>query len=358
MRSVTCKIEFIDEFSAPTFEMTEKEFEAEGFEFGDLIDVRFSGGAHYERVPYLNGYYVGINEPAVVSYPGYERPVFALNCARTAELLGIRPDETITFTLAEKGAALETMRVRSVHYSKNPADYTDPNAYINAREISAGRIHPGTLYRCASPFDNLMNRAPYAAAYLEERGIRTTLSLSESPKTLEQRRDIMPAYAREIYEAGGVIPCGMGSDYFYPLFTKKTADGLRALLTKPFPCAVHCLEGKDRTGFVCLVIEALMGADYQEIIDDFMLTYKNYYGITRISDPVRWNGFKSTFPDSEMAFLSGRPHGEKPSAEELSAGARSYLKRGGMTDGEIDRLIERLESGDEKRTFTNERFCL
>lgn len=346
MKSVSCGIAYIDEFSAPTFGMTVEEFEAEGFELGDVIDVHFSGGTHYERVPYLNGYYVGINEPAVVSYPGYERPVFALNCARTCELLGIHPDETITFTLAEKGAALETMRIRSVRYSCDPADYADTAAYINAREISAGHIHPGTLYRCASPFDNMMNRAPYAAAYLEEHGIRTTLSLSESPKTLKQRLSVMPAYSREIYEAGGVIPCGMGSDYFYPAFTKKTADGLRALLTKPFPCAVHCLEGKDRTGFVCLVIESLMGADCQEIINGFMQTYKNYYGITETSDPLRWNGFKSTFPDSEIAFLSGRPRGEKPAAEELSAGARSYLKRGGMTDREIDRLIERLERGE------------
>ena len=345
MKSVSCGIEYIDDFGAIVFGLTVEEFEAEGFALGDLIDVSFSGGVHCERVPYFNGYYVDINEPAIVSYPGYDRPTFALNCARTSDVLGITADETITFTLAEKGAALETMRVRAVRYSHDPADYTDPTAYINAREIRAGRIHPGTLYRCASPFDNLMNRAPYAAAFLEEHGIRTTLSLSETPETLEERLEIMPAYSRELYESGGVIPCGCGSDYFYPAFAKKVADGLRALLTKPFPCAVHCLEGKDRTGFVCLVIESLMGAEYDEIIAEFMQTYKSYYGITEATDPIRWNGFKKTFPDSEMAFLSGRPRGEKPSVEELQAGARSYLKLGGMTDGEIDLLIERLESG-------------
>jgi len=45
------------------------------------------------------------------------------------------------------------------------------------------------------------------------------------------------------------------------------------------PYLVHCLEGKDRTGFVCIVLEALMSATYQEIVDDYMLTYNNYYHI-------------------------------------------------------------------------------
>ena len=41
------------------------------------------------------------------------------------------------------------------------------------------------------------------------------------------------------------------------------------------PCYIHCTEGKDRTGFVCLLLEALCGANYGELRDDYMTTYAN-----------------------------------------------------------------------------------
>ena len=45
------------------------------------------------------------------------------------------------------------------------------------------------------------------------------------------------------------------------------------------PYLVHCLEGKDRTGFAIMVLKALMGWSATQITDDYMQTYANYYGI-------------------------------------------------------------------------------
>lgn len=45
------------------------------------------------------------------------------------------------------------------------------------------------------------------------------------------------------------------------------------------PYLVHCLEGKDRTRFAIMVLEALMGWNATQITDDYMQTYANYYGI-------------------------------------------------------------------------------
>ncbi len=47
---------------------------------------------------------------------------------------------------------------------------------------------------------------------------------------------------------------------------------------------IHYLEGKDRTSFVCPVIEALRGASFDEMKDDYMVTYQNYYRVDDISD--------------------------------------------------------------------------
>ena len=40
------------------------------------------------------------------------------------------------------------------------------------------------------------------------------------------------------------------------------------------------MEGKDRTGYVCALLEGLCGATYDEIVADYLITYDNYYQIT------------------------------------------------------------------------------
>lgn len=42
------------------------------------------------------------------------------------------------------------------------------------------------------------------------------------------------------------------------------------------------MEGKDRTGYVCALLEGLCGATFDEIIDDYLITCSNFYNI----DPV------------------------------------------------------------------------
>ena len=43
---------------------------------------------------------------------------------------------------------------------------------------------------------------------------------------------------------------------------------------------MHCIEGKNRTGFLLAVIEGLAGANYGEIVRDHMITFANYYGMS------------------------------------------------------------------------------
>ena len=37
-----------------------------------------------------------------------------------------------------------------------------------------------------------------------------------------------------------------------------------------------------------MLVEALAGAEYQQIADDYMVTYDNYYGITAESEPDKY----------------------------------------------------------------------
>jgi protein tyrosine/serine phosphatase len=62
------------------------------------------------------------------------------------------------------------------------------------------------------------------------------------------------------------------------------AEGMRFIINNDGPYLIHCNEGKDRAGFVSALLECLMGATIDEVIDDYMRTYYNYYGVEEGSE--------------------------------------------------------------------------
>ena len=125
-------------------------------------------------------------------------------------------------------------------------------------------------------------------------------------------------------------------------FAQKLAAGLIEMSEHEGPYLVHCLEGKDRTGFVCALLEALCGATYDEMLDDYMITYQNYYGITRESDPDKYDVIADLNLNGMLQYLAGVDDDADLSAIDYSGYARDYLVNGGMTDEQVDALVQRL----------------
>jgi protein tyrosine/serine phosphatase len=133
----------------------------------------------------------------------------------------------------------------------------------------------------------------------------------------------------------------MGSAYTSGAYKEKVAQGLRAALAAEGPIYVHCMEGKDRTGFVCMLIEALAGAGYQQIADDYMETYDNYYKITQAKDPARYQTILEKNLEAMLQFVINDPQVDFKNAD-LTVYARRYLNHGGMSDQQIDELLLRI----------------
>ena len=129
-------------------------------------------------------------------------------------------------------------------------------------------------------------------------------------------------------------------NYLSEEFAQKIASGFIELSEKDGPYLVHCTEGKDRTGFVCMIIEALSGASYQEIVDDYMVTYDNYYEINEEKDPGKYKTIKEKNIDAMLSFLVY--DGEDITAADLSEYARGYLKEAGMTDEQLDKFVSKI----------------
>jgi hypothetical protein len=124
-------------------------------------------------------------------------------------------------------------------------------------------------------------------------------------------------------------------------FKARLADGLARMAEAEGPYLVHCTEGKDRTGFVCMLLEALCGADYEEIVEDYMITYRNYYGITAETEKERYDVIVESVLEPMIRSLAGDGEADVRTMD-LSACAAQYLADGGMGPERIALLKERL----------------
>ena len=104
---------------------------------------------------------------------------------------------------------------------------------------------------------------------------------------------------------------------------------------------MHCNEGKDRAGFTCAVLEALMGATPEEITADYMVTYYNYYGVqpgTEQYDVIAASNIQKSLASAfHMAdFFEGG---------DLQAGAVVYLTEIGLSSEEYGAVFTKLLNG-------------
>ena len=168
----------------------------------------------------------------------------------------------------------------------------------------------------------------------------------EDTKNISQYRDI-PEYSKEQYEKGNIVLGGV--DQFFTMsddgtmnFNDETNEAVKNALTnlskRDTPWLIFCIEGKDRTGFICAVLEALCNASWSDIIDDYMESYVNYYKISEESDPGMWMTIRQQDIMPVIRFLQG-DDGEKIDPHDA---AYSYLERIGMKAEDIDRLYDRL----------------
>lgn len=115
-------------------------------------------------------------------------------------------------------------------------------------------------------------------------GVKTEIDLADSNEKIEKciaSEGYQAVYCPELYRNGKVIALSMKADVFTDESLAKIADGMRFIIDNEPPYLIHCNEGKDRCGFFVMLLESLAGADVQEVLDDYMLTFINYYGLKK-----------------------------------------------------------------------------
>lgn len=320
-----------------------EDFEAAGFHLGDSCDVLFGNGFEVKDIPFYNGYYVKNGEPLVVAYPGFTNIIVTFNNAGIWDAAALEEGETITIRLNTAGKYSAVQEALGQVYSFDRADYASDVEFCNFRALTGGNLKKDFFFRGASPVDNSRGRAAYTDGMLEAHKIRQVLDLADSEEDLAGYRssdDFASDYTASLYEDGKVYLLDMGSGYQLAEYQRKLVSGLRQMICADGPVYIHCMEGKDRTGFVCMLLEALAGASYEEMRADYMLTYRNYYSVDPELTPEKYAAIAELYFDAFMSYLLDADAVELLRDSDYTGAAADYLRAGGMTDEEILLLQE------------------
>ncbi len=314
-----------------------------GYEPGDIVAVEI-GGAEL-RMPIGTAYSdVDSGEPVCCykssTTTGTKVVVLALNGGNLAEKMGVSdPDAAVTISMAEKQGYADEYELHRLTASRSNerADYPKLSdaEYANFRAVETRGMGAGTLYRSSSPIDPSLNRNAEADAALLAAMVRTVVNMADSEESMRQYAD----YGLTHYAACDILALDMGADFTAGEYRQKLAEGLRFIASHDGPYLIHCKEGKDRTGFAAAVLECLMGADADEVVRDYMLSYTNFYGIepgTRPYELLAAGNVESTLARA-FGVSSIRDAGV-----DLQALAASYLEGCGMSRDELAQLKARL----------------
>ena len=184
-----------------------------------------------------------------------------------------------------------------------------------------------------------------ANAFIEDAGVSTIVNLADSNEDIAEyiaAEDFASEYYLRLYKEGKVIALDMTANFFSDKFAASVADGLTFLAQNNPPYSIHCTEGKDRAGFTAMLLEALMGAELQEIIDDYMLSFYNYYGISKDSEPARYEAVLNNNLIPMLYHVTGADSYEALEQMDLESAVTKYLLDNGMTEEDILTLKDKL----------------
>jgi hypothetical protein len=239
--------------------------------------------------------------------------------------------------MAEKQGYANEYRMHQLGGARtnNREDYAElsDEEFANFRAVATTGMGTDTLFRSSSPIDPALNRNEEADEALLNALISCVVNMADTEEELEAYSD----YHLTSYYQCRVLALGMNMDLFSDEFRDDLCEAYRFIASQDGPCLIPCTEGKDRTGFAIAVLECLMGADADEVTEDYMHSYYIFYGIGPDSEQYE------TIADSNIRANLCRAFGIVSLKDaDLSACAEEYLKEIGMTESEIDAMRAKL----------------
>jgi protein tyrosine/serine phosphatase len=205
----------------------------------------------------------------------------------------------------------------------------------NFREINCGNLSPQALYRSSHPICNGKQAKDIILAANDAK-IQTIINLSDNTLVLRQKIICCPWY-RKMFEKNNVMALNIDESFDVrdDKFNKKIRDGLLFMIEYEPPYLIHCEAGIDRTGFLAMLLEAFMGAKFDDITKDYMLSFVE-------KDEYSLNDYKngSKFIINVLSKIKGEKINAGENLQRLSA--KYLLEKIRLNSNEAEMLANRL----------------
>lgn len=336
---VEAKVIEITDYGNLQLDITREDLFAKSYLIADVVAIEVDGARLIaplvsEPLEAMPGYpsLVASEQGTVEVFTPYRR------VAESNGLAGVvAPGDTVTISMVKRGGYAETYPCNVLVRTYAREDYESDAAYANFRVVNTTGMGKGALVRSSTPIDDQISRAWYAAGLGEEAGVRCVLNMSNDEGDVAglvaQTRPASTAYGR-LFDEGLVCAIKMDTHLNSDAFREGLLEELRFMAKHEGPFLLHCVEGKDRTGFTCMLLEALMGATYEEVVTDYLQTFVNFYHVEPSSR--QYDVLQGEYVDRFLLkMITGVGNRVHLSSIDLQAKATSFLLEMGLTNGEI-----------------------
>lgn len=196
-----------------------------------------------------------------------------------------------------------------------------------------GNIAPGTLYRSSSPIDPRQGDRRFVAdKLLAASGAVTVVNTSDC----RFRFKGFEGFDATHYATLNHVALNMKDPYADPGFLEDMRNGLDFMGENEGPYLIHGTQGIERAGYVCMTLEALMGASQEEIVADYMRSYADYYQLS--PDTQLWKTMETQAVRCLMQ-IAGVDTGAALNTLDLAQATEGYLlERVELTREQVDLL--------------------
>lgn len=244
---------------------------------------------------------------------------------------------------------------KAPHYNEGStnkrADYASDEVFANFYEVSGGNLKDGILYRSFSPLytADKQARSAYVNELAEKAGIQFEIALSYNEDSIKKIIESQEGYCIDLCKEGNYVAPGMGYLYFQQ--KEKTALVLQSILDNDGAYLVHCNVGRDRTGFVILLLQALCGCSADEMKECEAKAFCNLYHIDMGTEEFRTivnctyerNMYLiDNYDKIPDIFEIDWEHVNTSSTDTFTAAYDFCTDYLGFSDAEIDKLIDKL----------------
>lgn len=346
----TAVVADISKYGNLVLDITGADLFSQGYEYGDLLEVTVADKKW--EIPLCSNYSDVDNGMTVMRATSEkEAVVLAINMGDFATAAGIatkakieeepgfrwdyliQTPVQIEITMKQKGGYREQWLIHQLVRTNERADYSHLNdeAFANFRVIDTTGMGENKLYRSSSPINPAIGRNTYADKAARDAGIKTIVNLADASNTYESPEG-------SYYQTCQVIYLNLGLDFVSEAPAERLASGMRFIIDGEAPYLLHCNEGKDRAGFVSALLECLMGATIDEVVEDYMETYANYYGVEKGSEK-----YKAVVNSNIIQTLNANFKVSDVYKADLAAEAEAFLIEDlGLSADEVTALKEKL----------------